>query len=224
MRRVPLTTFAVAVLVAAAVVQFTVPGAVPVLQRDPAALAAGEWWRVGSPLLVQTLGRFQVVVNLVSLAVVGALVEVRLGRGRWLLLAVAGTAAGQVSAYLQGDPGGGASIAVCGLAAGLLAIGLRTPSRADVVVVLYVAALAGWGLGGPVPAMAAAVVAGLLWTVAGRAVLAALCVAAIVLLVRGDLHGSALTGGLVMAFSGVREDRTGERARRAGDGPDRPVL
>lgn len=224
MRRFPLTTAAVLLLAAAAVVQFTVAGAVAALQRDPAALAAGEWWRLATPLLVQTLGRFQVAMNLVSLAIVGALVEQRLGRVRWVLLALAGTVAGQVSAYLQSDPGGGASIAVCGLAAGRLVAGLRVPSRADVVVVLYVAALAGWGFGGPVPALGAAVLAGLLWTVAGRAALAAIGLAAMVLLVRGDLHGSALTGGLVMAILLVREDRPGERARRAGDGPDRPVL
>src|SRR5688572_12959796 len=59
--RYRLTAAAVVVALVAAVVQYTVPDVVPALQRDAGALADGQWWRVATPVLVQTLGWYQVV-------------------------------------------------------------------------------------------------------------------------------------------------------------------
>jgi len=52
-----LTASAVTVAILAAVVQYTVPAAIPALQRDPDRLAHGQWWRAVTPLLVQLADR-----------------------------------------------------------------------------------------------------------------------------------------------------------------------
>jgi membrane associated rhomboid family serine protease len=163
-RRVPVVTVvAVGVAVVAAVVQYAAPAVVPLLQRDQGALESGQWWRLVTPLFVQTLGWYQVVTNLVTLAAVGAVAEWRLGRARWAVLFAAGTAGGQLAAYAWHEPGGGASIAICGLAGGVVAWWLA--GRADAerwelgIVVCYLAALTGWGFGGLAAAAIAAVTA-----------------------------------------------------------------
>ncbi|GAA4736615.1 rhomboid family intramembrane serine protease [Phytohabitans rumicis] len=110
------TVVASSAAILAAVVQYAAPAVVPLLQRDPEGLADGQVWRLLTPLLVQTLGWYQVVANLVTLATVGVAAERLLGRWRWGVLFAAGTASGQVAAYASGEPGGGDSIAICGLA------------------------------------------------------------------------------------------------------------
>jgi membrane associated rhomboid family serine protease len=189
-----------------AVLQYAVPATIPALQRDPTALRHGEWWRLVSPLLVQTLGWYQVLANLVTLAAIGLVAERVLGRWRWVLMFLAGTVGGQVAAYAWHEGGGGDSIAICGLAAGLV---VARPSReATALVVAYIAALTGRGLWG-VAAAGLACVAG---AVAGYAVprlsLAGAAVCALVLLAARDLHGAALTAGLLAAvaieFAGCR--------------------
>jgi Rhomboid family len=81
-----------------------------------------------TPLLVQTLGWYEVVANLVTLALVGLVAEVLLGRWRWVVLFVAGTVGGQVAANAWSEPGGGDSIAICGLAAGVVIALLPGPA------------------------------------------------------------------------------------------------
>jgi hypothetical protein len=220
--------FAVAVAIIAAVVQYTVPAAVPLLQRDPGGLPDGQWWRLVTPLLVQTLGWYQVLANLVTLALFGALAEWLLTRWQWVLLLAAGTAGGQRAAYAWHEPGGGDSIAICGLAAGVIVALLfdrgRVPKVPVYAGVCYVAALAGWGLRG-LPGAALFAVAGALWLFAApraglagrhaeRVALAGTVVAAIVLAFGHDLHGAALCAGtlvavVVAAFRSVTATATG---------------
>lgn len=220
-RRLPLlTVVALAVAALAALLQYTVPGAVPLLERDPDGLRQGELWRLVTPLLVQTLGWYQVVANLASLAVVGAVAEWALGGRRWLVSLAAGTAGGQLAAYAWHEPGGGSSIAICGLAGGLVVtlLARRTPPHrlAPEVVVYYVAALAGWGLVGPAGAVAACVVAGLgiraLDWAAGtaaayRLALAGAVACALGLATLGDLHGASLTASMAVAAALTTWDR-----------------
>jgi membrane associated rhomboid family serine protease len=199
-------TTAVGVAVVAAIVQYAVPSVVPVLQREPGVLAAGQWWRSVTPLLVQTLGWYQVATNLVTLALVGVIAERQLGRLRWGVLFAAGTVGGQVAAYAWLEPGGGDSIAICGLAGGVVVWLLAArpeASRWDVgVVVCYVAALTGWGFGGIRAAAVAVVVATLaLYLVPGRRVVLLGAVAcALALTVAADLHGVSLLSGMVIAL------------------------
>ena len=205
--RIPIVTaVAVGVAAVAAVVQYAVPAAVPTLQRDPGGLPAGEWWRLLTPLFVQTLGWYQVVTNLVTLALVGAVAERQLGRWRWAVLFAAGTVAGQVAAYAWHEPGGGYSIAVCGLAGGVVAWSAADPSAASrwtmSVVGCYVAALAGWGVGGIWVAVGLVAVAAIVLPfvpVAG--VFGAAAALATVLAFDSDLHGVSLLAGMVTALA-----------------------
>jgi membrane associated rhomboid family serine protease len=205
-----LTIIAVTGALAAAAVQYTVPAAVPALQRDPSALRHGEVWRLVTPLLVQTLGWYQVAANLATLVVVGLATERVLGGWRWAALFTAGAAGGQFAAYAWHEPGGGDSIAICGLAGGLavalLADRTKPPRLAADTVVYYVVALTGWGLRGAVAAgvacMAAAVgIYGL--RRAGmpgvhRLALACTVVCALGLATLRDLHGASLTAGMAL--------------------------
>jgi hypothetical protein len=64
-RRWPVATAAVlTVTVVLTVLQFPFPEVRQALWRDPAALAAGQWWRLVTPLLVQYDPVWQIVVVL----------------------------------------------------------------------------------------------------------------------------------------------------------------
>jgi membrane associated rhomboid family serine protease len=197
---------AVGVATVAAVVQYAVPSVVPVLQRESGALEAGQWWRLVTPLFVQTLGWYQVVTNLVTLAVVGVIAERLFGRWRWVVLFAAGTIGGQIAAYAWREPGGGDSIAICGLAGGAviwLLAGRPDASRWAVgAVVCYIAALTGWGFGGTRAAAVAVLAAVLvLCVVRVRGVALAGAVAcAVALTVAADLHGVSLLSGMIIAL------------------------
>lgn len=52
-QRLPIITLAVLVITGiGTALQLMFPGVFPALRRDPAALKAGEWWRLVTPLLV----------------------------------------------------------------------------------------------------------------------------------------------------------------------------
>lgn len=233
--RVPwLTAFATALAAIAAVAQYAAPSLVDVFARDGHALAQGQWWRLVSPLLVQTLGWYQVLANLVTLPVVGVVAERLLGRQGWLGCAVAGAVGGQLSAYWQREPGGGDSILIAGLAGGvlvyLIAAGPRGPdgspsSRWNGVLVLgYLAALTGWSLLGALGAAVAASVTAALLLATRRLELPGSIGALLVmflLALRGDLHGAAVVAG-ALAAAAVVFSRRWRRARRRGR--DRPAA
>lgn len=203
------TTTAFAVACAAAVLQYAAPAVVPLLQRTPNGLARGEYWRLATPLLVQTLGAHQVLANLATLAVIGAVAEWTLGHRWWVSLAIAGTAGGQLAAYRWHEWGGGDSIAICGLAAGVLVtqlVGGDPPVRyAADAVLYYIAALAGWGLAGLAGSALAVAAATLgLWAIRRinydlgyRVALAATGLGALALAALHDLHGAALTAAML---------------------------
>ena len=200
---------ATGIAVAAAVAQYTIPAMVPALERAPGGLPAGQWWRLVTPLLVQTLGWYQVAANLVTLPVIGAVAERLLGRAWWLALVAAGTAGGQLAAGYWDDPGGGDSIAICGLAAGVIVTVLVRPAGsrlAHQAVACYVAALAGWGFLGARAAVLACVLAAMAMAVARRGgvagadriALAGCVVSALALAcLERDLHGASLTAGML---------------------------
>lgn len=198
---------AVGVAAVAAVVQYAAPLVVPALEREPGALEAGQWWRLVTPLLVQTLGWYQVVTNLVTLVVVGVVAERLFGRWRWAVLFAAGTIGGQIAAYAWGEPGGGDSIAICGLAGGAvvwLLADRRDASRWAVgAVVCYIAALTGWGFGGIRAAAVAAAFAAVVVLCVVRArglALVGSVACAVALTVAADLHGVSLLSGMAMAL------------------------
>jgi membrane associated rhomboid family serine protease len=122
-RERPLPVAPLAVFVVTAVVsllQFPFPAILDALKRDPERLAAGEWWRLLTPLVVQDGGWAGTVSNLVALALVGTAAAAQLGVRRWLLLYFGTGIATEVAAYAWLPQGfAGNSIAICGLAAGL---------------------------------------------------------------------------------------------------------
>jgi membrane associated rhomboid family serine protease len=219
-----LTVAAVGVAVVAAVVQYAEPSVVAALQREPGALRMGQWWRLVTSLFVQTLGWYQVVTNLVTLAAVGVVAEWQLGRLRWAVLFAAGTVAGQLAAYAWREPGGGDSIAICGLAGGVvvwLLAGRADPSRPTVgVVVCYVAALTGWGFGG-IRAAAVAVLVAALVLAARRVALLGAAACAVALTMAADLHGVSLLSGMITAVAMLG---AGPRRRMIGRSDEEEVL
>jgi len=100
--------------------QFVFPSVLATLRRNPDALAAGQWWRAISPLLVHSDGWLQIIVNFTGIALVGPAVERRYGPWRWLVLYLSGGVVGEVAGYLWEPTGAGASIALCGLIGGLV--------------------------------------------------------------------------------------------------------
>ncbi|HEX6675957.1 MAG TPA: rhomboid family intramembrane serine protease [Actinomycetes bacterium] len=99
-RPVPRATATVFLVTATtSTLQAVVTGLEPAPRRDPAALSAGEWWRVVTPLVVQDGGLAGTVFNLASLAIVGTVAERLLGSRRWLVQYAAGGLAGEAAGY-----------------------------------------------------------------------------------------------------------------------------
>jgi membrane associated rhomboid family serine protease len=198
--RVPRATAAVLTVTAGcSILQFPYPPLLAALRRDPAALAEGQWWRLVTPLVVQDGGVAGTVSNLLFLAVLGVLAERLLGARRWLVLYGAGAVAGTAAGYAWNPHGAGSSIALCGLAGGVLALATTRPVPAPAVVASAVFAGAVTQIW-PVPVVLA-------WTAlplvrrrprtAGRVLAAATAAVAVVLLGVRDNHGAGLAAGLV---------------------------
>jgi membrane associated rhomboid family serine protease len=159
-RRIPWLTGAVFVVTAAVNLWAAADAWVMrALERDPTGLHAGTWWRLASPLLIQSDGAVQLVFNLVTLAGFGVLVEWHLGRWRWLVLYLGAGLLGQALGYAWEPPGGGNSVAVCGLVGGVAAAALlgrpAMPAPAALFAAFYAGALAGLEFGGWIGEMVA---------------------------------------------------------------------
>ncbi len=188
--------------------QFALPSLETSLRRDPARIADGEWWRLGTSILVQGGGPVGAAFNLASLLVLGAVAERALGPARWLACYLAGAAAGQVAGTWLGLVDAGNSIGVCGLAGGLtVAFTLGRADRfAASLAACYVVILVGGLFPGTGVLIATVVVgaAGVQLVVhrdrLPRAVFPAIVLAAgLALAALSDLHGPAVLGGAAMA-------------------------
>ncbi|MGB4861220.1 MAG: rhomboid family intramembrane serine protease [Tepidiformaceae bacterium] len=95
------------------------------LARDRSQLLDGEWWRLATPLFVQDGGWPGTTFNVVSLLVLGSIVESTFGRRAMLAVYFTAGLVSEAFAYtlLQGQGFAGNSVAVMGLA-GLLTVAL----------------------------------------------------------------------------------------------------
>jgi membrane associated rhomboid family serine protease len=176
--------------------QFVFPAILSALQRDPAALAAGEWWRLVTPLFVHPDGWSQVIVNFAGIAIVGPVVERRFGSYGWLALYFVAGLSAEIISYAWEPDGAGSSIALCGLIGGLFTclIGRRLAWPIAIIYALgLVAALIGFDLGGPIAAAIGGVLAGSLLGLLARRNISEAAIARLVGVV-GLLGALALTG------------------------------
>ncbi len=153
-RRLPAATISVLVITSAvSIIGILYPVVLDTLRRDPGALLAGQWWRLLSPLLVQSDGWWQFASNGVALVVVGGAAERLFGSRRWFALYLAGGMAGELAGYAWQPHGAGNSVAVFGLVGGLSVLlfrgGARVPPITSLFIVYWVAAVAGYAAGGP---------------------------------------------------------------------------
>jgi Rhomboid family len=226
MRRVPWLTLAVTLVTGAVnLTQLASPGLLDRLGRTPAA-RQGEPWRLLTSLLVQDGGVAGTVFNLGGLVVIGVLVERVDSRLRWSVAYVTAGLVGELAGLWWQPTGGGNSVAVCGLA-GLLSVAVlraapELPPAASVAVLVWVLALVSLQAPGLVwPGLLATVLLVLLgrhvprlrYVVRLTAPLVALGVAAVLVAAR-DIHGAALSAGLLVA--GVLTWRSDGGSRMAG--------
>jgi membrane associated rhomboid family serine protease len=87
------------------------------LERNWPLLLDGQWWRLVTSLVVQDGGVAGAVVNLLSLALVGALAERAWGARRFTLIALVAGVGTQFWGAVVQPVGGGNSVVVFGLAA-----------------------------------------------------------------------------------------------------------
>jgi membrane associated rhomboid family serine protease len=208
----PLVTGSVWVLTAVMAVWQTLdPSVLDALRRDPAAVGRGEWWRVLSPLLVQSDGWPQIVGNLVFLAIIGYFAERRFGRVRWVVLYLTGGIVGEAAGYAFEPHGAGNSVAIFGLVGGLLAAAARE-HRPAVAAAVRVSAAPGVSAAPAVSAAAAVSAAPAVSGVAGVspvaagvspvAVVAGLAwIASVVGLDLGGYVWAAVASSLVIVFA-----------------------
>ena len=116
--RQPYATLVLALLVVIpTTVQFFFAPVLGVFERDAARIAAGQWWRLATSLLVQDGGIGGSVSNLVGLLLVGRVAECEWGSGRCVLLFFFGGVAGNLAGLAWQPVGAGNSVANFALAA-----------------------------------------------------------------------------------------------------------
>jgi rhomboid protease GluP len=108
--------------------QWMIPGLPQLMQRSPAVLTSGEWWRLITAMFINRTDSAELILNLVALLAVGALVERCWGSRRWLLFYFVGGLIGESAGLAWKPTGMGSSVAVCGLL-GALAVWLLIRAR-----------------------------------------------------------------------------------------------
>jgi rhomboid protease GluP len=104
-----------AVTAVVTLLQFPFPAVRLALWRDPHALAAGQVWRLVTPLLVQYDAWWQIVTVFALFAGIGTVAERLYGPGCWLLLYLGGGVLGHAFGFAWQPYDADASVAVAGL-------------------------------------------------------------------------------------------------------------
>lgn len=123
-----LSVFAVTLIFT--VLQFAFPTLYFTFQRDAGALAAGDWWRLFTPLLVQDGGVAGAFFNLMNVLLVGAIAEKLMRRRSWLIFYFGTGLIAELLAYgLTHTTGAGNSLAYFGLITGILVAGVASKDK-----------------------------------------------------------------------------------------------
>jgi rhomboid protease GluP len=122
-RRVPFLTLTVCgVLTICLLAQLRFPWLLPLLERNAAKVAAGEWWRIVTALFFQDGWIPGGVTNIIALFFIGSLVEEVRSRWEWLLISMVGALIAACVALRWQPIGAGNSIATCSLAGSLVTL------------------------------------------------------------------------------------------------------
>jgi rhomboid protease GluP len=100
--------------------QFVFPDVLTDFRRNREALLAGEWWRMVTPLFVQSFGWWQCCVNGVVALIVCPLAERFYGKRLLALYFVPGIL-GEIFSYLWSPNAAGSSLGIMGVIGGLFA-------------------------------------------------------------------------------------------------------
>jgi membrane associated rhomboid family serine protease len=210
-----MTMAIIAITSVVTMLQFVYPEILSMFRRDPTALAAGEWWRIFTPLLVHSDGWWQYIFNVACIAIIGMVVEPLYGRMKFLLIYLGGGLIGEIAGYSLWDPyGAGASVGLCGLLGALSVMmisGRRHIHPIIAMLSLYIiAGLVGFAMENIyVSILLVTAIAifptiikkregqtKLLYTVSGAGVL----LGGMILLMLLDIHGAAILGGVCIAL------------------------
>lgn len=217
-----LTAAVVAATLILSVAALRRPGLMQLLVRDLPGLRAGQWWRLVTPVFVQSSGWGQLGFNMAELAVVGTAVERSASRAVWVLVFVLGGvgSVAVLSALRPAGGGGGTSDAVAALIGALAVVrafpglpGAATVTGArvwpsQVFSVFFVGYLTMLDVAGVWPATLAGdasvalfVVARRTWppSVVDHVVLAAVGVGGLVMAGAEDGHGVGILAGFLVA-------------------------
>jgi len=105
----------IAIAVFFAAVQELQPEWLGLAERDPTALAAGQWWRVITALFAYDGGPVQKLGIVFGALALGIIAERRFGTVEWLIIAFVSGLVGQIAGLWWQPYGAGSSVAVAGL-------------------------------------------------------------------------------------------------------------
>ncbi len=209
-----LTAVVFAVTLVVSVAALYSPTLMRLFTRDLAEVRNGQWWRLVTPLLVQSSGWGQLVFNLAGIAVVGAVLEGRMSRTNWALTYLLG-GVGSIaigSAWHPAAIGGGSSDAIAAMIGALAVLivvderhsGRDWPAQVySIFFVTYLSALALWGV---VPSIIVGDASMMILftarrsvspTTLGRACLIAVALGGTAMSMAQDGHGTGMVAGMV---------------------------
>jgi len=121
--------------------QFVFPEILNAFRRNLEALLTGQWWRMVTPLFVQSNGLRACVGNGVAAIIFLPLAERLYGKWLWLLYFVPGVV-GELFAYAWGLDGAGSSLGIAGVMGSLFAFAFS--HRPELPGLTHIAAMFGF--------------------------------------------------------------------------------